>query len=150
MLGWDRRRGGTPPAKKRTNREQSKNIAGTVPVPNPNPKPNPKPNQFSGRWLGTAGHRSATQAAERVASMALGLVGKGLGWSRQQSSGGRGYLARPGLGDREQNGNKTRTKGEQKGSLGRFLFLADFCGFGAGGPLRWPSWHNPRTTTPLI
>jgi len=58
MLGRDRRRGGTPPAKKRTNREQSKNIAGTVPVPNPNPKPNPKPNQFSGRWLGTgARHR---------------------------------------------------------------------------------------------
>lgn len=146
MLGWDRRRGGTPPAKKRTNREQSKNIAGTVPVPNPSPKPN----QFGGGgWaqLGTGARRRPLSALLRwLWGWAIGLrLGAG-----SNPLGGRGYLARPGLGDREQKGNKTGTKGEQKGSLGRFSFLADFCGFGAGGPLRWPSWHNPRTTTPLI
>ena len=125
MLGLDRRRGGTPPAKKRTNREQSKNIAGTVPVPNPNPKPN----QFSGRWLGTAGHRSATQAAGRVASMALGLVGKGLGWGQAAIRWGEGLSSPVWVGrsrtEREQNGNKGGTKGAPGPVFisGRFLRL---------------------------
>jgi hypothetical protein len=143
MLGRDRRRGGTPPAKKRTNREQSKNIAGTVPVPNPNPKPN----QFSGRWLGTGARHRPLGALLR---WLWGWGARALAGGRQRSAGGGGHPGLSGLGDREQKGNKTGTKGEQKGSLGRFSFLADFCGFGAGGPLRWPSWHNLRTTTPLI
>ena len=145
-MALDRRRGGTPPAKKRTNREQSKNRAGTVPVPNPSPRPS----QVMRRRLGIARHRSATQAAGRVASMALGLGYRALAGGRQRSAGGGGHPGLSGLGGREQKGNKTRTKGEQKGSLGRFSFLADFCGSGAGGPLRWPSWHNLRTKTPLI
>ena len=125
MLGRDRRRGGTPPAKKRTNRKQSKNIAGTVPVPNPSPKPN----QFSGRWLGTAGHKSATQAAERVALMALGLGYRASAGGQAAIRWGEGLSSPVRVGrsrtEREQNKNKGGTKGVpgQVFVFGRFLRL---------------------------
>ena len=146
MLGLDRRRGGTPPAKKRTNQEQSKNRAGTVPVPNPSPKPN----QFGGGCQAQLGIGARHRPLGALLRWLWGWWARALAGGRQQSAGGWGHPGLSGLGEREQKGNKTGTKGEQKGALGRFSFLADFCGSGAGGPLRWPSWHNLRTKTPLI
>ena len=124
-MALDRRRGGTPPAKKRTNREQSKNIAGTVPVPNPNPKPN----QFGGRWLGTAGHKSATQAAGRVASMALGLVGKGLGWGQAAIRWGRGPSRPVRVGRSGTEGEQNENKGGTKGVPGQVFISGRFLRF---------------------
>ena len=69
-MALDRRRGGTPPAKKRTNREQSKNIAGTVPVPNPSPRPS----QVMRRRLGTgARHRPLGALLRWLWGWAIGL-----------------------------------------------------------------------------
>jgi len=124
-----RRRGGTPPAKKRTNREQSKNRAGTVPVPNPSPRPS----QVMRRRLGIARHRSATQAAGRVALMALGLVGKGLGWEQAAIRWGEGPSRPVRVGRSGTEGEQNENKGGTKGVPGQVFISGRFLRFRGRG-----------------
>ena len=119
-MALDRRRGGTPPAKKRTNREQSKNIAGTVPVPNPNPKPN----QFSGRWLAIgARHRP------------LGALLRWLwGWWAGSDPLGAGAIqACPGWAIGNRRGTKREQRGNKRGPWAGFCFWQISAASGPGG-----------------